>query len=304
MSFINGLQVSEVPWIMTFKSGIIALVILLCAIGIATGIKYSRYIESDPGYCAICHLTEEGYSSWERSPHYLIACQSCHKMTVIEGNKLLLTYYLKGSESVTQEHGRIAPWKTCIECHNREAAQGSITFKNSFGHARHVFMKSISCDNCHKGELHDLKVNSVNCRQCHADKLVHGMGTSGMNCLNCHRFTDRSESLVSSERCLKCHTNIPEQGIMSQLKCHECHKPHSRLKSSSKDCLGECHSNEARVGQHELHFNITDLKCQDCHEPHLWEVGAEKAKGLCDRCHALKDPVSFIYLPPKTISKP
>jgi hypothetical protein len=63
----------------------------------------------------------------------------------------------------------------------------------------------------------------------------------------------------------------------------------------SMDCLGACHDNEARVGQHGIHLEKTSLGCTDCHRPHTWVVGKNEAKGLCDRCHPLKNPLTFIY---------
>ncbi len=290
---------------MTYKSGVITLVLLLCAIGAVTGWKYFKYIKSDPAFCSLCHLTEEGYASWERSEHFTLTCQQCHKMTVIEGNKLLLGFYVKGDKEVKQDHGRKSPWESCITCHNREAAQGSITFRNSYGHARHVFMKSISCDNCHRGKLHDMTVDSVNCRTCHTDKLVHGMGTVGMVCLNCHNFTSKEKNFISSKRCFGCHDNVPAKGVMSALACHKCHHPHTKLRIESSDCLGTCHSSEAKVGQHGLHMEgKASLECLDCHKPHEWVVEEKNASGLCDKCHKLKDPVSFIYYPTEPLVKP
>lgn len=280
---------------MNYRSAIIVLVLTLCALGLVTGLKYYKYMKQDPDFCSICHLTSEGYSSWQMSAHYELICQECHVMSVLEGNKLLLGYYVKGDRKVSQDHGRSAPWDTCIKCHNREAAQGSITFVNSYGHALHVFMKKINCNKCHSGRLHGLKVESSNCRQCHSDKLVHGMGTAGTDCLNCHNFLEKQENFVSSERCFSCHKDVPRSGIMSSMKCHDCHHPHTKLKIESKDCLGECHSSEVKVGQHRLHMEQAELECLNCHKPHSWEIKRTNAKGLCDRCHSFKDPITFIY---------
>ena len=280
---------------MNYKSGIIMLVFLLCALGLVTGIKYFNYTKNDPSFCTMCHLTSEGYSSWEKSSHYQMICQECHRMNVVEGNKLLLGYYVKGDSKVKQTHGREEPWNTCLQCHNREAAQGSVTFRNSYGHALHVFMKKVNCNQCHSGALHSMKVESANCRTCHSDKLVHGMGTAGTACLNCHNFSEKSEHMVSDKRCFSCHEDLPREGIMSSLRCHDCHHPHTKPRIESKDCLGECHSSEVKVGQHSLHMGQARLECLDCHKPHSWEIKKANAKGLCDRCHGLKDPVTFIY---------
>ncbi len=278
-----------------YKSGIIVLVLTLCALGVVTGWKYIQYMDKDPSFCAMCHVTQEGYDSWEKSSHYTLICQECHSMSIIEGNKLLLGFYIEGKKEIKQNHGRKTPWELCINCHNREAAQGSITFRRSFGHARHVFMMDIECSKCHSGKLHDMKVDSANCRACHTDKLVHGMGTVGMACLNCHNFSSREQNFIASERCFKCHEDIPKQGVMSGLACHDCHHPHTKLNIESKDCLGTCHSNEVKVGQHSIHLEKVSLECLDCHKQHGWTIEMENARGLCDKCHKLKDPITFIY---------
>jgi hypothetical protein len=46
------------------------------------------------------------------------------------------------------------------------------------------------------------------------------------------------------------------------------------------------------------------LECLDCHNPHGWTIQNENAKGLCDKCHPLKDPVTFIYIPTGSPVKP
>lgn len=280
---------------MTHKTAILLLIFLLCAIGATTGYRYYRYVNEDPAFCSLCHVTEEGYRSWEKSEHYRIICQECHKMSVLEGNKLLMSYYVKGGKDIEQEHGRKLPWQACQECHGREAAQGSITFRASYGHARHVFMQDVGCERCHAGSLHTFTVDSVNCRACHSDKLVHGMGTAGLYCLNCHSFAEAEFKMTSSERCYNCHAGIPRSGVMSRLECHECHHPHETLTMESKDCLGTCHSSETKVGQHKIHIERASLQCTDCHKPHSWAVEKKNARGLCDKCHPLKDPMTFIY---------
>jgi hypothetical protein len=277
------------------RGGILLLILVICAVGAATAWRYYNYIYTDPQFCSLCHVTEEGYNSWERSPHYQFICQRCHQMSIMEGNRLLMGYYVKGGASVEQDHGRKNPWKVCLECHENAAAQGSITFRASFGHARHVFMRSVGCENCHAGSMHEMTVKSENCRACHEDKLVHGMGTAGLDCLSCHSFTEEQHNMISSERCFGCHAEVPREGIMARMECYECHHPHAKLKMQSPDCLGSCHSSEIRVGQHKIHIENSNLQCLDCHRQHGWAVTKKNAKGLCDRCHRMKDPATFIY---------
>lgn len=268
---------------------------LICAVGVAAAYKYFKFVKEDPSYCSICHLTQEGYNSHQISPHYTLTCQTCHEMTTIEGNRLIMSHYIKGEQKIEQSHGRNNPWKKCMGCHNSHAAQGSVTFRSSYGHARHVFMHDMGCNSCHIGDMHKLNASSDKCRSCHADKLVHGMGTAGLYCLNCHTFTNSSEKMQTSKKCLTCHDSLKSGKIMSNMECHDCHLPHKKLKLTSNDCLGSCHSSETHVGQHSLHMTLGTLQCISCHRPHTWEITKKNAKGLCDRCHSLKDPMTFIY---------
>jgi len=280
---------------MKHKGPIIILMALICVSGLAVAYKYFKFAKDDPSYCAICHLTQEGYNSHRISVHYTLTCQVCHSISTMEGNKLLLAHYVKGQKEIKQEHGRINPWASCMDCHNTHAAQGSVTFRSSYGHARHIFMHDIGCSACHSGQMHNMEVLSDKCRSCHADKLVHGMGTAGLYCLNCHTFSDSSETMQTSRKCFECHKKLKMNRIMTALECHECHKPHNKLKLTSQDCLGSCHSSETKVGQHSLHMKLGTLECTTCHRPHTWEVTKKNAPGLCDKCHKLKDPMTFIY---------
>ncbi|MDP2279709.1 MAG: hypothetical protein Q8K51_15980, partial [Nitrospirota bacterium] len=114
------------------------------------------------------------------------------------------------------------------------------------------------------------------------------------SCLKCHSFSEKKPSMVPKDRCVKCHTGVSVKGPMSNLLCHQCHKPHGKIKPASESCLGECHRNEASVGQHRFHMK-KGLKCLDCHKPHSWVVGRNRAALLCSKCHAPKDPKRFIY---------
>lgn len=278
------------------KNAIIILLALVCVIGAVVGYKYLKFTKENPTYCAICHLTQEGYNSHNTSAHYNIICQRCHSMTAMEGNKLIMARYVKGDKKVNQSHGSVRPWQSCVECHDSDVAQGSVTFRKSYGHARHVFMHNINCSSCHSGQLHSFQVTADKCNACHQDKLIHGMGTTGTYCLNCHTFTGSAErTMQPSEKCSKCHTDLKTSEIMKEMACHDCHKPHNKLKLNSIDCLSNCHSSETRVGQHAIHINLGTLECTDCHKPHSWEVTKKNAKGICDKCHRLKDPATFIY---------
>lgn len=278
------------------RASIILLIFLVSLTGAIAAYKYYKYSEEEPRFCATCHVMKEPYETWERSRHWQVTCQICHRMGILEKNRLLVAYVVKGKTGpIRQAHGRHEPWRSCKACHLEETSQGAVSLRKSFGHARHVFMEDIGCENCHSGDLHDFGPKEDSCRKCHGDKLIHGLGMEGLSCLRCHTYGPEAPRLVSTERCLRCHPDVPKTGPMAALLCFDCHKPHGQISFTSSDCLGRCHGNEAGVGQHGLHMKKTGLRCLDCHKAHIWVVGKRQAKGLCDRCHPLKDPNSFIY---------
>lgn len=277
------------------KGPVLFLIVLIAIIGALAGYKYYMYTQERPEFCSSCHLMQEAVKSWQRSSHKRFPCQICHKMSIVEQNKLLIAFVVKTGKGVFQKHGKISPWLGCKDCHMDSAAQGAIMMRNSYGHARHIFMQDIGCNKCHNGHLHVFDVSRRNCISCHKEKLVHGMGMKGLECLNCHSFSSGSPKLIATDRCVKCHEYLSGNRPMAGLKCFECHKPHGKLAIESKDCLGFCHGNENKVGQHGLHITKAGLECLDCHKPHTWRVGKSRAGGLCDRCHERKNPVRFIY---------
>ncbi len=278
------------------QKAIVLLLLLLTVMGGIVGFRYYTFAKEDPEFCTKCHMMQEVFKTWQMSKHRDFPCQRCHKMSMLEQNKMLISYVVKGTDTKTkQTHGRISPWNSCKDCHLSEVSQGSVTLSNSYGHARHVFMKHIGCDKCHTGSSHNFKPNEQACSGCHTDKVIHGMGMAGLSCLKCHSYGTDTPKMIPFGRCLTCHKDVPTQGAMSSLRCFDCHHPHGKIKPTSPDCLKNCHGSETRVGQHNLHMTKAKLDCLDCHKAHIWRIGKKEAQQLCQRCHALKDPATFIY---------
>jgi nitrate/TMAO reductase-like tetraheme cytochrome c subunit len=275
------------------KGFVLALITIIAILGAVVGYKYYRHTQDDPEFCMSCHIMKEAYQEWQKGKHRDIVCQKCHHLTLLEQNHLLLSYVVKESNPFSQTHGRKEPWIECKKCHVNEVAQGSKTLRDSYGHAKHVFMLNIECKACHGKSLHLFEPDEKACLNCHLDKGVHGGGTEAFSCLKCHSYSEKTATMIPNERCTHCHKAL-QKGPMSNLKCYQCHKPHGKIKLTSKDCLGECHPSESRIGQHDLHRK-KGVGCLDCHKAHTWVIGQKGAAGLCDRCHAMKDPKSFIY---------
>ncbi|MCL4536786.1 MAG: cytochrome c family protein [Nitrospirae bacterium] len=278
------------------KGFVLAAIVIVAVLGAIVGYRYYRYTQDEPQYCASCHLMKEAFAEWQKGKHRDVICQKCHQLSVLEQNQLLVAFVVKGNQNqpFSQTHGREKPWKACRKCHMDEMTQGSLTLNRSYGHARHVFMQRIDCKICHKGTVHDFHPNEEACQECHQDKGVHGVGMEAFSCLKCHSFSEKTPSMIPKDRCIKCHTNIPKKGHMSDLLCHQCHKPHGEIKPTSATCISECHRNEASVGQHGFHLK-KGLECLYCHKAHSWVVGQDRARTVCTKCHSFKDPMLFIY---------
>jgi len=277
------------------KKSIVLLLFLISIVGGILGFRYYHHTQEDPEFCMSCHLMQDAYKSWQEGKHRDFTCQVCHTINMLEQNKMMIAFIVQGSKSIKQKHGRISPWDSCKKCHISDVAQGSQSLSSSYGHARHVFMQNISCSKCHFGNLHKFEPNQQACSDCHADRMIHGMGMEGLACLNCHTYSENTPKMITNERCIRCHKDLDKKNVMSGLKCFDCHHPHGKIKPSSQDCLKSCHGNEAKVGQHNLHMTKAGLQCLDCHKAHTWTVGKEQAKTLCVKCHKLKDPATFIY---------
>jgi hypothetical protein len=276
------------------QKALVVLLFLISIIGAIVGYRYYKYTKEDPAFCMSCHMMQEAYRTWQKSAHWNYPCQRCHEMSVLEQNRMLVDYVLKETKTAKQKHGRISPWNACKDCHLSEVEQGSVTLRNSYGHAKHVFMQKIPCQRCHMGSLHTFAPNEQACLGCHADKTIHGLGMAGFSCLKCHSYSEKAPKMISNDRCLGCHKNFPRKGPMSSLKCFDCHHPHGQIKPTNSDCLKNCHGYETKVGQHNLHMTKAKLNCLDCHKAHTWAIGKQEARNLCNRCHVLRDPATFI----------
>ena len=284
----------ERDYLSEIKGPVLFLLLLISLTAIVVGYRYYRHTQENPEFCLSCHLMKEAYKSWQRSRHSDIVCQTCHRLSLFEQNRLLIAF-VAGKKTVKETHGRQKPWQACKECHFPDIEQGAITDSKTFGHARHVFTKKINCSECHTGDIHEFRPVSDACVKCHKDRLVHGLGMEGLQCLNCHTFSkEPSQKLVSEKRCLGCH-DISKTGVMSALRCFDCHKPHGAIKLKGSDCLGRCHSHELEVGQHRLHIEKAKVDCLYCHKAHTWRVGKEAARRICTGCHAYKEPMRFVF---------
>jgi nitrate/TMAO reductase-like tetraheme cytochrome c subunit len=278
------------------KGFILAAFVIVSVLSIIIGYRYYRYTNEEPQFCAACHLMSDAFKEWQKGKHRDVVCQKCHQLSMLEKNRLLIAFVVKGKEPLAQSHGREKTWQSCRNCHMDSMSQGAKTVNKYYGHARHIFIAHTECKQCHKGDTHNFTPTGDSCKSCHTDKGVHGLGMEGFACLQCHSFSSSSAlaSTVPSMKCTKCHTSMPSNAPMAKLSCYECHKPHKEIKPTQDTCMLKCHSGQVEKGMHGLHLQ-KGMKCLNCHTAHTWQIGKEKAKRLCAKCHAYKNPQSFVY---------
>lgn len=307
---------------------IIAVVMLVFLAGVAlTGYKINSYFEHDPNACLFCHVHDDANKAWAKSAHKDINCHECHHSTKKEQVVQMYKFAFLGQKSVAPRHGNIiVAWKVCYKCHwegDAKYPNAPLVNKSRY-HAKHVFGERVECTKCHGYVIHNFLPDERFCFKCHQGREVHGTGMENLACLNCH--TDRTKDLKPGrKKCLFCHGGEsvrkeliadatmdvkyfqPSQEIIKKAKkidvpagapmqfdCYECHKPHSKIRPDWGNCLTKCHSDQLRVGKHEMHVKGMNMKCMDCHKPHAWRVSAVQAKKDCVKCHEYKDPNKFI----------
>ena len=275
----------------------------LLAVALASAILYRTYnfAQHTPGLCKSCHLMQTAYDTWSHSEHKDIECHDCHRASIADQNRYLLTMLFKRPKEVPARHGRvIVPRTICLQCHWE--GDPKVTKVNaSAGHSLHAFTHDIQCTSCHGLELHRFLPDSKVCARCH-EQTVRARGMENHECQLCHVWkaqpaSSESRGLMPTRAtCLSCHQAFkpeifPARAPM-EFECSRCHQPHERPLPSAKDCL-KCHVAVTRVGKHETH-RAAGLACTDCHRPHQWRISEAQARVDCARCHEYRSPASFV----------
>lgn len=305
---------------------LIAIVVFVSSAGFIS-YKFWDFKENNPKFCVTCHLMTPAYTAWASSVHAGISCHKCHHLSLMDQNKLLISFIFKNPSSVPPRHGKtIVPWKFCADCHWEKSSEypNAPKITGSQMHAIHAFKEGIECTACHGYIVHRFTPEPRFCVKCHQGKEVHGVGMEGLACLNCH--TDRTSNLLPDRsKCLYCHGSeqvrkdliaegsidglhyqplpatvkkaikikAPEDAPM-QFYCYNCHRPHAQNIMPSKDHCLKCHPEILHTGKHPIHVGMMKLSCTECHRPHIWRVTKEIARTECVKCHAYKDPKEFL----------
>ena len=260
------------------KTVFVSVLMVISVIGIVLAVRYYAYIQKNPEFCNSCHLMEEAYTAWKQSGHRFIVCQDCHRLGIIEQNRLLVKFVFTTDRKTPEPHGNVTPWQSCTRCHWEEATQqGGISVTKSTGHARHITIEKLQCMDCHTRSVHAFRPDRHACLRCHKDWKIHGVGMEVASCMSCHPFSPKTPGgfIPDRDRCLSCHrssskTAFPEGVPMARLNCYECHKPHMRIKPVDDDCY-RCHPQDA-LARRSRSMHNTGKRCIACHHPHRWKA--------------------------------
>jgi hypothetical protein len=208
----------------------------------------------------------------------------------------------------------------CASCHSAESWKTS-----SFDHSRMTKFPllgghgKISCQSCHKGDLHKEKLD-MRCVSCHRVKDPH-KGRLGDKCDGCHNSelwtkvqVDHNLTafpLLGQHRiteCKSCHVDQTFRGTPTA--CIACHKKNDKHSGGFGERCDACHSardwrlwefDHDKKTQFALLGAHSSLKCESCHNNSRGRhIALSKACGSChsgddihngsfgmqcDRCH-------------------
>jgi len=280
--------------------------IVLLLIGIVTFFSaVAITVTSQTGFCNSCHIMNDYYASWERSPHSDVSCLSCHLQPGFTG-------YIKGkvnglAQAVDCMVGRVGTKaeatvldESCLRsaCHSvKELTKEDISFGSvKFTHKGHIGESyggiQVSCGTCHNhthGDEH-FSVNKEVCYTCHfVSSEAGGTGLVQSQCLDCHEvpkdIIDRG--LVTID-----HQSLLSYDVNCENSCHKRQIEHVSQVSDTA-CL-HCHTfgmddEETAEQLHAYHTENEKVECFACHGE--MTHGPDKTSSVatminCENCHS------------------
>ena len=274
----------------------------------------AHYVQTDPRYCAQCHVTQDQFMFWARDAHQKVACQSCHKQTLEQAADMFRAYVTQAKPvPATGRGARLhdpeVPMSACATCHFDKTGDVP-NIAGSAGHELHLKQPNVTCKSCHGQSLHRYANAIDSCHTCHEKQTVRIAGMATLHCNACHSFRNKAATLLPSEHdCVDCHASrgieirdYSKDHHMANFACSVCHRPHDATPQGLTGCTS-CHTHMERRG---LHAQENHQRCTDCHKAHTWRVtnteclachttlqadGNGKAHGdgaACQSCHAGK----------------
>jgi nitrate/TMAO reductase-like tetraheme cytochrome c subunit len=172
---INGLKISIISNI---------LLVLVIAIGAASW--YTIHLsDTNPQFCATCHLMKEYVDSYTSSTHLdhlhaqaTIQCKQCHDYPLASEISSGIKY-ITGNYTVPLAYTKIGNKEFCLKCHGSydKLAEYTANYDPDSGRNPHQSHNGeLDCYNCHKSHGQ----SQLYCTQCHSDiKIPEGWTTWG-----------------------------------------------------------------------------------------------------------------------------
>ncbi len=268
----------------------------------------ANYIQTDPRYCAQCHVAREQLAFWAPGSHQKVACQSCHKQTLEQAADMFRAYVLRNqtmpkSGQPRRLHAPDVPMSACAGCHFDQTGPVP-SIAGTVGHEMHLKQPNVTCKSCHGRAIHKYANAVDSCGQCHEKETVRITGMAPLHCNACHSFRKHAATLLPSQHdCIDCHASrgvafkdYSKDHHMANFACSVCHRPHDATPQGLVGCAS-CHTHMERRG---LHAEAEHQQCVDCHKAHTWRVTntecmvchdgmkSHGAGAACQSCHSGK----------------
>ena len=210
--------------------------------------------------CQSCHTPMRKWSATEfdhsRKTHFLLvgrhartACGKCHKDGLAAERTPTTCYGCH--EPDDHHHGQFG--RTCETCHTpTEWKRYTFEHDRSTHFALRGRHKEIRCTDCHRGKLHEERLDK-SCNTCHREDDVHH-GREGTRCDKCHNERGWSRDVLVDHNA----TRFPLTGAHARVACMRCHVSRV-LKEVKRECVG-CHE---RDGARRCKRGA---ECERCHE--------------------------------------
>ena len=258
---------------------IIGGTILFLALG---AIAFSSVAQ--PFLCRSCHLEQNIYKAWQKSPHKEVSCSSCHQKPGATG---FLVHQVKMARrfssfvlsSYKEPLVAAVDNSACLQCHQKINKKTVVSNAIRVRH-RDFLEEDQKCTDCHssvghKGTLLKQTVPSMDkCTRCHDKK------TASAKCDLCHLETVKRDTRHSGPWGITHGKDWAKTHGMGNLTiCILCH--------SKKDC-NRCHIAMPHDPNWAYQHSKQALKnnCLTCH-----------VRSFCDECHGIEMPHSSAFLP-------
>lgn len=294
------------------------LVLGMAVIGAVPGYFTYDYVENDPRFCTTCHLMGDAWGRWETSEHRKITCHACHISDTMGNLKRLYFSVIDPREAVT-EHAEVDR-SVCLTCHQAGGERWQRVLTTA-GHVVHVTKNDMQCMDCHSESVHRFAPPADICAKCHEKLELHERKMDQLECLDCHNYLsdDPSATLKPNQHdCHRCHGEgpredladspflrdqlaatarpVPTSVVHGDQDCARCHNPHKSELDEMRPgrICGDCHKEQPkelaasrdrraeRVGPERGDAFAKGHECRGCHYPHEVKGAARDA---CVECH-------------------